>query len=471
MKPQHLVIIGGVASGPTAAVEARRTNPDLNITLIEKGPDVSYSACEMPLMLAGKVQHKDELVRYAPHELATAFNIAVETHTSAEEIDLEHRKLLVRNTKTGKSRLISYDRLILATGARPIVPEALAISTQDVFVLRTLQDVLHIENRIKAQDVRHAVVIGSGYVGLDAAFALKQRGIRVTVLAPSGVLAKGLGETMQAVALQRITSEGLSVRKERATGLEKARDGKIIAVLTDKGEKVGCDLVLIAVGTSPATELAHKAGLKIGVSGGVVVDEQMRTSELGIWACGDCTEQTELIFGVSIAAPLSLNAFRSGRVAGRNAARNAPRNESDPMPRIKAAPPSGRPATLPPIVFAAAIGLGDIEIAHTGWTQEMAFKLGKDTVSATITHKTASAFTDHSTICITLVAERKTQRLVGAQIVGGNRSADRINVITALLRKGGTVGDLYDLDYVYSPPLAPSKDPLMVAARSLQKQF
>jgi len=455
LKQPRIIVVGGVASGPAAVAEARRTNPNAEITLIEKGRDISYSACEMPLLLASDIDQVQRLVRHTPEQFASKFNANVRTLHEAESIDVESRRLHVRDLRTQKIEKIGYDRLVLATGARATMPDCLQVVSRDVYQLRSLDDVRQIDRVLSREAIRHAVVIGAGYVGLDAAWALRRRGLRVTLLAPTNILSGSIPSELSQVVRAHLTAAGIQVRTERASGLEKAGDGSVIAVLTEQGEKIGCDFVLVATGTAPVSGLAASSGIKVGLHGGILVDEHMRTSIQGIWACGDCTERTEKVFQSSILAPLSLNAFRSGRVAGRNAARGG----------------HGRPSSISPLVHAAALGLGDLELAHTGWTAERARKLGKDVVSSTIHHRTASSLSPNLPIHICLVAQKDTRRIVGGQIAGGPGSAQRINVLTTLIRASGTVDDLYDVDFVYAPSLAPAHDPLFVAARSLQKSL
>ena len=453
MKPTHLVIIGGVAAGPAAAAEARRTDPNLRISLFESGPDISYSACEMPHLISGHISSLQKLVRFTPHAFAAKQGVDVFTQHTVVGIDAEKRTLTVLNRKSNSTSAVGYDRLVIATGAQARIPENLNISSPDLYVLRTLQDVKRIEMAL-TQDVKHAVVMGSGYVGLDAAWALHLRGVRTTMLAPSGFLTGGLSPEMGSFIKSYLRSKGIQVREERGVGIEKAGDGKIIAVLTDQGEKIGCDFALIATGTKPVVELAQAAGLKLGPAGGIRVDKHLKTSVNGVWACGDCIERPEMVFEESVRMPLSLHAFRSGRIAGRNAARGG----------------RGRAASMSPSVHTAAIGLGDLEIGHTGWTKEAAPAPGKKVISAQATHRTASSLSEHSPIHVELVAEQDSGRLIGGQIVGGPGSVGRINVITSLIRMKGTIDDLYDLDFVYAPTLAPAHDPLFVTARLLQKK-
>ncbi|MBT3449415.1 MAG: FAD-dependent oxidoreductase [Bacteroidetes Order II. Incertae sedis bacterium] len=451
---QIIVVVGGVASGPAAVAEARRTDPDARIVLIEKGDDISYGACEMPMLLSGSLENPERLRRFTPAGFADHFDVEVLVRHEVVRIHTETRKLDVVNVSNSTVLKMRYDKLILATGASAIIPESLRSATPDVFSLRSLEDARTIQDALAKRTIHHAVVIGGGYVGLDVVWALKERGIRVSILVPKdSILKEGLDEPMQERLLAHLRHHQVAVRDDRASGLEVAPDGRLAAVLTEAGEKIGCDLALIATGTQPQTQLGLHVRIKMGASQGYLVDDGMQTSEKGIWACGDCVEREEAVFGEIIHAPLSLNAFRSGRVAGRNAARKG----------------TGRPARIAAVVKAAALALGPLEIGHTGWTEGAAYKLGKQVVSATIQHRSASSLSPHSDVHVHLVAETATGRLVGCQIAGGLGTSQRLNVVTALIRSGGTVDDLNNVDFVYAPRLAPAHDPLFVAARTLQK--
>ncbi len=454
MPQRRIIIIGGVAAGPAAAAEARRSDADAEIILIDRGRDISYSACEMPIYIAGEVASDERLVRFDKQAFEERYGVEVRLETNVLSIDPESRHIVIEDERAGGQESMWYDALVLATGRRAYLPESLRTASHQVHMLRRLEDARLLRARIDAGPTGHLVIVGAGYVGLDAVEAFSRTGWRTTLLTSSGrVLKNGLDASMSRHVVSWLEDHKVSVRAERASGLDVAPDGRIRAVRTEEGERIGCDLVLVAAGTRPNTELAMAAGLKVGASGGIAVNVNLQTSEPAIWACGDLVEYTDAITGSSVMAPLALNAFRSGRVAGRNAARGG----------------RGRAATMGAIVRAAAVSVTGLEIAHTGYSEESAKQSGLDAVGIDIRHRSASSNAPNKTLHVRLVAERGSRRILGAQLVGEEGAAQRANIVTALIRSGATVEDAYNVDYVYTPRLAPAHDALFVAARQLQK--
>lgn len=456
MPERRIIIIGAVAAGTAAAAEARRTNSDAQIILIDRGPDISYSACEMPIYVAGDIASDERLVRFTPAAFAERYRVDVRVLTSVLAINAETRHIDVLDERTGEKEQLWYDALILATGVRAHVPEALQTASHHVHVLRRLEDARAIRTRLERDGKGHAVVAGAGYVGLDGVEGLTGSGWRVTLLASGGrILKAGLDQEMSMHVGRWLSSHGVQVRDERATGLDVSPDGRIRAVRTDTGERIGCDLVLAATGTRPNSELAASAGIKVEATGGIQVNETLQTSEPSVWACGDVVAYTDLMTGSTHPVPLALNAFRSGRVAGRNAARGG----------------VGRAATMQHVIHAAGVAVAGLEIGHTGLTHEGALASGLDAVAVDIRHRSASSNSPNKPLYVRLVGERNTRRLLGAQLVGEEGAAQRTNTVTALLRAHATVDDAYEVDYLYTPKLAPAHDALFVAARQLQKKL
>ena len=454
MPKRKIIIVGGVAAGPAAAAEARRTDPEAEIVVVEKGGDISYSACEMPIFMAGEVTPVERLIRFDAESFSQRYGVDVQLNTEVTAIEPDTRHIQTRNDVTGTEQKWWYDALVLATGVRAVIPDPLQTASHQVHQLRRLEDARGLRNRIEASKQGHVVVVGSGYVGLDGVEAFSRSGWRVTLLASGGrILGHGLDASMSEHVSRWLLGRGVQVRNERASGLDVSPDGRMRAVRTDAGERIGCDLVLLAAGTMPNDELARTAGLACHASGGIVVNEFMQTSEPAIWACGDVVSYTELISGRPQSVPLALNAFRSGRVAGRNAARSG----------------RGRARTMKPVIHAAAVSVCDLEIAHTGWSLDSALKSGMDAVAVDVRHRSASSNAPNKLLHVRLVGERTTRRLLGAQLVGEEGAAQRANTVTALLRSGATVEDAYAVDYVYTPRLAPAHDALFVASRQLQK--
>ena len=456
MPARRIIIVGAVAAGTAAAAEARRTSPDAEIILIDQGPDISYSACEMPIYVAGEIASDERLVRFAPEAFSERFRVDVRTLTRVLAIEVESRHIAVEDERTGDKERLWFDALILATGVRAHVPDALKTASHHVHVLRRLEDARALRARLERDKQGHAVVAGAGYVGLDGVEGLTGSGWRVTLLASGGRLLRGgLDAEMSQNVVHWLTSRGVQVRQERAIGLDVSPDGRIRAVRTDAGERIGCDLVLAATGTRPNSELAGSAGLKVGPSGGLLVNESLQTSAAAIWACGDVVAYTEMLTGKAHPVPLALNAFRSGRVAGKNAARGG----------------VGRPATMQRVIHAAGVSVADLEIGHTGLTLEGALRAGLEAVAVDIRHRSASSNSPNKPLYVRLVGERGTRRLLGAQLIGEEGAAQRTNTVTALLRSGASVDDAYAMDYLYTPKLAPAHDALFVAARQLQKRL
>lgn len=456
MPKRRVIIIGGVAAGTAAAAEARRANPEAEIWLVDRGPDVSYSACEMPMFIAGDVASDERLSRYTAAEFAERFSVDVRVNTRVESIDTETRHVALVDEITGSTEKAWYDALVVATGVRAHLPESLRAASHHVHVLRRLEDARALRRRLEADPSGHAVIAGSGYVGLDGVEALTGAGWRVTLLASGGrVLKHGLDPEMSQHVVRWLSDRGVQVRAERATGMDVSPDGRIRAVRTDTGERIGCDLVLAATGTRPNSELAVAAGIKVDEQGGILVNASLQTSASAVWACGDVVSYEELITGTRQMVPLALNAFRSGRVAGRNAARGG----------------LGRPSTMQSVIHAAGVSVAGLEIGHTGLTLEEASLRGLDAVAADIRHRSASSNAPNKPLHVRLVAERGSRRILGGQVIGEEGAAQRTNTLTALLRSGATVEDVYAVDYLYTPKLAPAHDALFVAARQLQKKL
>jgi len=448
-------VIGGVAAGPAAAVQAKRIDPGADVLMFEEGRDVSYGACEMPYLLGGAVASPDDLVTLSADELKSSRGVQTRTLHRVEAIDVGRRRLRVRDLVSDQARDERFDKLILATGARVAWPEIDGMGGDRIHQFRTLGDAQVVSARA-AEAKQRWVVIGGGFVGLEVADQLAESGHRVTVLAPGGLLAGRLGATLTRVVEGALASRGVALRQVRAIGLRHEAPGAPIAVRTDDGQVIGADRVIIATGTRPNSELAATAGLKIGVTGGVKTDDGMRTSVSVVWACGDCVESRHMVSNAPAYVPLSPLAFRTGRVAGQNAARR------------------GRQARgrFEGTVGAFGLKVAGLEVALAGLSEHAARESGFDPVSVSIVQGSkASNMPGRARVRVSLIVDRKTRRLLGGQMVGVEGAAQRVNVLVPLLRTGGTIDDLHELDLMYSPPLSPSHDPLIIAARAAQKSL
>lgn len=448
---ERLVVIGGDAAGTSAASQARRRRGagDLEIVVLERGHYTSYSACGIPYWVGGLVDGPDALIARAP-EVHRARGLDVRLGTEAEGIDLDKREVAVRDTATGEAARIGFDQLVVATGATPKRPPVPGIDADGVFGVQSLDDGRALIDGL-APHRRRAVVIGGGYIGIEMAEAMKERGLDVVVLdrgaQPMSTLDPDMGvlvhEQMEAMGIDVVT--GADVQ-----GVETGPDGWVRAVVTADGTHPA-DLVVLGTGVRPATELARDAGLPLGDSGGIRTDLRMRVwgrdpRHDGIWAAGDCVEVLNLVSGRFQHAALGTHANKQGRVVGMNI--------------------GGEYATFPGIVGTAISKVCDLEIARTGLREKDADAAGFVYETATIESTgRAGYYPGADKMTVKMLAERVSGRLLGVQIVGRDGAAKRIDVAAVALTARMTVEDLTALDLGYAPPFSPVWDPILVAAR------
>ncbi len=429
----RLLIIGGVAAGMSAAARARRLDKALEIVVLEKGPAVSYGACGLPYYLTGRVKSLDELVVYTPEYFRRERNITVRTGAEVAAISHPRRQVAL----AGGERL-HYDRLVIATGARPDRTIEGA-GLPHVFALHTLEDGRGLREFLDRQRPRRAVVIGAGYIGLKVADALGSRGLEVAVFeSEPDVLGRQDRELTKSVQA-RLAAHRIELRLE----------SRVAAIEPGQVAGVACDLVVLATGVRPNTELAADAGVNLGRTGAIRVSERMETSLAGVYAAGDCVETVHLVTGGPVYLPLGTTANKMGRVAGANAAGARERF-------------AGVVGTL--IVQVCGLGLG-----MTGLSAAQARKEGFDPVSARIEARDKPRYFDGRPTTVELVADRRTRRLLGGAVIGEDGVAGRLNVIAAALGARIGVDQFEQLDLAYAPPFAPVWDPLLVAAQQLVK--
>ena len=446
----RIAVIGGLAAGPAAAAEAQREAPEAEVVLFEAGRHVSVGACEIPYFVADRLGGKPDLVVHTPEELERSRGFRVFVRHRVTALEPRSGRLTVEALDFGAVREETFDRFILATGARA---RRLGIEGEDasgVFTIRGMDDALDLKRWLRTEPVRHVVVIGGGYVGLEMAEAMRDRGLRATILEPLGRVLAGAIAPEAAGQLDRAVAQaGVIVRAELATSILASGDGRVRAVRTDKGEIIGCQAVIVAVGVEPRTALAEAAGVRLGATGAIAVDEHMRTNVRNVWACGDAVEVRRVVDGATIHWPLAPTGRRTARVAARNAARK--RGEADVFRGVT------------PSVGVQAFG---IEAAAVGLTEPQALGAGFDALAVQIRHTTRTkVFPGSQPIDVRLVVDRARGRILGGQLVAPEGAALRADVLVPLIRAGATARDLAeDMDLIYNPPVAPSVDPLKIAA-------
>ncbi|MEU4257791.1 FAD-dependent oxidoreductase [Streptomyces fradiae] len=445
---QRLVVVGGDAAGMSAASQARRLKgPDeLEIMAFERGRFTSYSACGIPYWVAGDVTERDRLVARTPEE-HRARGIDVRLRSEVVGLDLDGGRVRVRDLESGAESWTGYDRLVLATGARPLRPALPGIDAPGVHGVQTLDDGQALIDALDAAGGRRAVVVGAGYIGVEMAEALLRRGYEVTVLdrgeQPMSTLDPDMGR------LVREAMDGLgitTVSGAEVTEVLTGADGRVRAVAAG-GEEYPADVVVLGIGVEPETTLAREAGLPTGAYGGLLTDLAMRVRGRDeVWAGGDCVEVLDLVSGRERYIPLGTHANKHGQVIGANAA--------------------GGYGTFPGVVGTAVSKVCSLEIARTGLRERDAREVGLRYVTVTAgSTSRAGYYPGAEPMTVKMIAERRTGRLLGTQIVGREGAGKRVDIAAVALTAGMSVDQVAALDLGYAPPFSPVWDPVQVAAR------
>jgi NADPH-dependent 2,4-dienoyl-CoA reductase/sulfur reductase-like enzyme len=440
---ERLVIIGGDAAGMSAAMQARRMRPDLKITAFEEGPYTSYGACGMPYYVEGLIDQPEDLVTRPAEVFRKKYNIDARVLHRAEQIELKKKAVLVRDLQSDRTFWEPYDQLLIATGALPIRPKLPGIDAKGIHSLSIIPDSVRIRQQIETGSPKRAVVVGGGYIGLEMAEALLARGLEVSLVEMlpqvmatlDGDMAGLVADALKAMDVTLYLGEGVEsfeVSGDRVSGVKTSRC------------MLGADLVILGIGIRPNVTLAREAGIPLGRTGAILVDDHLRTQVPDVWSAGDCVESLHLVSGEKTYIALGTIANKQGRIAGINL--------------------GGGEARFPGVVGTAVTKAGQTEIARTGLTAREAEKSGLDHVSAFIKGRMrARYYPGDGSIAVKVVAEKGTGRFLGGQIVGGPGSGKRIDVLATALHAGMKVTEMRYLDLAYAPPLSPVWDPLLVA--------
>ncbi|HLT16835.1 MAG TPA: FAD-dependent oxidoreductase [Acidimicrobiales bacterium] len=440
----RLVVIGGDAAGMTAAMQARRRQPYLEIVVLERGPWTSYAACGIPYLVGGEVERLEDLVVRSPQQFRDQHRIDVRIRHEAMAIDHDRRQVEVRDHQHQRTIALGYDKLLVATGARPLRPDLPGIDLEHVKGVQTLDDARVLLDHARSRQCRRVVVVGGGYIGLEMAEAFCRWGAEVTIVERQAQLMGTLDPDIAARLVEPMEGLGIEVRLNTAVaGFEPG------AVLLDGEERLDADLVVLGLGVTPNAELAADAGVATGARGALSVDRRQRTNLDGVYAAGDCCESWHLVSGRTVHVALGTVANKQGRVAGINL--------------------GGGYATFPGVVGTAITRVCSLEVSRTGLTEGEAADAAIDAVAASIDTTTrASYLPDAEPMTVKLIAERGTGRLLGGQIVGGEGAAKRIDTVATALHARLRVDEVVDLDLAYAPPFSSVWDPVAVAARVLE---
>jgi CoA-dependent NAD(P)H sulfur oxidoreductase len=446
----RLVIVGGVAAGTKAASRARRLDQRAEITVYQDEPEPSISECGLPYLLSGVVERRDELVARTPEKFAEK-GIDVRVRHRVEKVDPEGKKLCVRDLESGEVFEDAYDRLVVATGARAVLPPIPGADLDGLFVLRFLTDADEVRGYTRERSPKRAVVVGGGYIGLEVAENLCRLGMEVSLIEAEDRVALAYGSEVAGRVENRLEDNGVNVHT--GAEVEEFFGAGHVEGVRFGGLEIGADLVVLGVGIRPSVELAKEAGAEIGETGAIRVDRHMKTNLPDVWAAGDCVESVNLVSGKPVWVPLGDTANQMGRVAGTNAATGEDTLE------------------FPGLLGTGIFKVFDLGVGKTGLSEREAEDAGFETVSAAIeTSDRASYYPGAQTVFIKLISDGSTGRLIGAESAGSG--ADKLTDICATAIWGKLAyPDLVNLDLAYAPPFGPALSPVVQAATVLSGEF
>ena len=445
----RFVIIGGDAAGMSAASRAKRNNPDLDVTVLEKTMDVSYSACGMPYNIANPERKIEDLVVRQAHVFREKQGINLLTGHCAESIDLSDMTVYGTSFED-KAFKFPYDKLLIATGASPIIPDLKGFDLPGVVALKSLDDGRKIKAYIQSNHVKKVVIIGMGYIALEMCEALRERSIHVDMVKPRPKFLPWMDKELAEVVQKELEAHQVNSFPGHSIERIDPADGRLTVLCSDL--VLDADMVLVAVGIKPNSKTAAAAGIELGVKDAISVDKTLKTSNENIYAAGDCTDAYHVVTGEKTWIPLALRANRAGWAAADNIC--------------------SKPVELAGVAGTAVFKVFNLEVARTGLTMDEARSHGFTPVEVVIkTRSRAHAHPGASYIHVQMVGDIKSGRLLGAQMVGKEGVAHRINAPAVALHNRMTVEDYCQTDLSYAPPFGPTWDPTLTAANQLLKKM
>ncbi len=438
-----VVIVGGVAGGATAAARIRRLDEQAEILIFERSGYVSYANCGLPYYVGGVITDPKELTLQTPESFWSRFRVRVMTGHEVTGILPEEKAVTVRETATGKEWKESYDKLLLSPGAKPNKPPLPGIDSPKVFTLRTVEDAFRIHEFAEKTGAKSAVVIGGGFVGIETAENLREKGMDVTVVQLTNQLMETLDYDMAAFVHSTLRRHGVRLMLEsKVTGFRE-EEGRIVTLLEGK-EDLPADMVLLAIGVSPDSDLAKKAGLELGLRGSIAVNDRMETSVPDIYAVGDAVQVRHFVTGEPALIALAGPANKQGRVAADNIC--------------------GGDSRFGGSQGSSVIKIFDQTAASTGLTEKAAAAAGLRYGRVALSPGTHAGYYPGSrTLLMKVVYEKDSLRLLGAQVIGGEGADKRLDVLAAAIHAGLRADRLKDLDLAYAPPYSSAKDPVNMA--------
>lgn len=443
----NIVVIGAVAAGAKAAAKSRRLLPDAKIDIYTEDTHVSYSACGLPYYIQGNFDDYKKLIVRTPEEFGKS-NINVHLQHRVIKIIPKTQKVIVKNLITDAEFPIAYDKLVIATGAQPFMPDIKNINLPNVYKVRTLEDGIAIKEAMK--NAKHVTIVGGGYIGIEMLEAFVKNDIHTTLVESSSHIMSMLDEDIAKLITEYIETDSRDLVKLLTNDTVISFNGteRVEEVVTAQGEHFNTDMVIMCAGVRPRVDIARDAGINLGITGAIKVNSRMETNIENIYACGDCIEETNIITHRQMWLPLGTNANKEGRCAAVNLA--------------------GYTEDFEGVLGSTVTRYLNLTISTTGLTHKAAEEAGFDPVSIMITKRDKAGYMPEvRNVTIKLIADKRTHKLLGGQAIGCGDADKRINTLSVGLLNGITVEELLGADITYAPPFSTTIDPLLSAARIL----
>ena len=438
-----VVIVGGVAGGASAAARIRRLDESAEIIVFEKTGYISYANCGLPYYIGDVITDSSDLTLQTPESFWTRFRILVKVNHEVTNIDVTQKTVTVKNLLTGTECEEPYDKLLLSPGAKPVRPNLPGIDSEKIFSLRTVEDTFRIHDYLEKTKAQSAVIVGGGYIGIEVAENLKEKGLNVTIVQRPNQLMNTLDYDMASFVHSKLRAKGISLRlNSNVTSFR--QDGERIVTLLEDNSEIAADMVLLAIGVAPENSLAKQAGLKLGVKGSIVVNDRMETSVQDIYAVGDAIQVKHFVTEEDTVIALAGPANKQGRIAADNIC--------------------GGDSHYHGSMGSSIIKIFDMTVAGTGLTEKVAKSMEIDCESVVLSPAShAGYYPGAKVMTMKVVFEKDTWKLLGAQIVGTEGVDKRLDVLATAMHAGMKANMLKDLDLAYAPPFSSAKDPVNMA--------
>lgn len=459
MSKKKIVVIGGSAAGPKAAAKARRLDEHAEIILLQKDKDLSMASCGYPYYVGGVFDDRNELISTPtgvvrdPKFFLNAKGIDARTQTEVISIDKQEKTLTCKHVESGEVESIAYDKLVLCTGSRPIMPPIPGVELQGITTLQSMKDADFLRKVRDEKTIKKAVVIGGGLIGIETCEALELAGISITVVELAPQLLTFLDWEIAEVVENHVRAKGANVITGNGVASFLGEDGVLTGVKLENGTELPCELAVVAIGVRPNVALAEQAGLSIGETGGIAVNEYMQTSDPDIYAAGDCVESTSLLSGKKVYAPMGDLANLQGRVAGENVI-------------------EGNSVVFPGVLQTGICKVFDFSAGSTGLSESRAKQLGYETYETVVNASPDKpGFMGANLLISKMLADKKTGKVLGVQCVGPGDVSKQIATAAMALKGGFTVDDLINLDMPYAPPFSLAIDHFVATAHLMQNKL